>query len=154
MRIPELGSRDHLAFMESSRAYFSDRLHHMMIARSGIGRSDLTCPLLGMIGERIYSVGNEREVSRLNKKGNYGVFNLTQPSDCSIELTNRQLHLRVGDSLHAVPELMNESKKPISVYITMVSCPSPRTLLPCYLLKHRAEVRNRSQIQTNLSQRS
>jgi hypothetical protein len=48
-------------------------LHHMMIGRSGANRKDLTCPLMAIVGERIYSVGNEREVSRLDKKGNFGV---------------------------------------------------------------------------------
>jgi hypothetical protein len=46
-------------------------LHHMQMNRRGVGKSDLTCRT--QPGERIYSVGNEREVSRMNTKAKYGV---------------------------------------------------------------------------------
>lgn len=46
-------------------------LHHMQMNRRGLGKSDLTCR--SQPGERIYSVGNEREVSRMNAKAKYGV---------------------------------------------------------------------------------
>lgn len=46
-------------------------LHHMQMNRRGTGKSDLTCR--SQPGERIYSVGNEREVSRMNAKAKYGV---------------------------------------------------------------------------------
>jgi hypothetical protein len=46
-------------------------LHHMQMSRRGSRKSDLTCR--SQPGERIYSVGNEREVSRMNAKAKYGV---------------------------------------------------------------------------------
>lgn len=46
-------------------------LHHMQMNRIQLGKTDLTC--LTQTGERIYAVGNEREVSRMNAKAKYGV---------------------------------------------------------------------------------
>lgn len=46
-------------------------LHHMQMNRRQLGKTDLTC--LTQTGERIYAVGNEREISRMNTKAKYGV---------------------------------------------------------------------------------
>jgi hypothetical protein len=54
-------------------------LHHMQMDRVGSKKTDPTCggtPLMEGMGERIYSVGNEREVSRTNNKAKYGVSEL------------------------------------------------------------------------------
>ncbi|KAF2435918.1 hypothetical protein EJ08DRAFT_692491 [Tothia fuscella] len=48
-----------------------DWLHHMTMTNSG--KTDLVCPLLGFNPQRMYSAGNEREVSRINVNGHkYG----------------------------------------------------------------------------------
>jgi hypothetical protein len=49
--------------------------------RVGSKKEDPVCggkPLMEGMGERIYSVGNEREVSRTNNKAKYGVSGLAR----------------------------------------------------------------------------
>jgi hypothetical protein len=95
--------------------------------RVGSKKTDTVCggkPLMEGMGERIYSVGNEREVSRTNNKAKYGVSRFC---DCDERRSTNfeEVLLNKADVLIAIPELMNESKKPITVYITMVGKRSP-----------------------------
>jgi hypothetical protein len=68
---------------------------------SNMGKSDLVCDYYGLSTQRMYSAGNEREVSRLNPNGlKYG--------------------LSIGplDQYTMVVELMNQNPQNISVYVT------------------------------------
>ena len=92
------------------------RCHHIDLTVPG---ADYTCPtsLTSLItvkdpamgGRRIFSGGNERVPARLNSKRKYG-----------IEIGKR---VRMGGSM----ELMNENKKPMTVYMVLLFEFLPKT---------------------------
>jgi hypothetical protein len=93
-----------------------NRCHHIDLTVPGV---DYTCPTSlatlitvkdpAMGGRRIFSGGNERVPARLNSKRKYG-----------IEIGKR---VRMGGSM----ELMNENKKPMTVYMILLFEFLPKT---------------------------
>lgn len=87
-------------------------LHHMVLSKGGSGAEDLRCPFLPLT-ERIYASGNERSVSRTNDVAPYGI------------------EIGRSNSINMIYDLMNDSDKPMTVYMSMVSINPAIDYHPC-----------------------